>query len=97
MSDPRGGLAERREVVYTGRVQGVGFRYGTQQIAQRFSVSGYVQNRPDGSVHLVAEGSAQELDGFLAALAEHWGDHIRHAAVDRRPATGTFHNFQIRH
>lgn len=48
-----------------GRVQGVGFRYYTQQKAQQLNVSGYVRNRPDGSVYIEAEGEADKLEVFI--------------------------------
>ncbi|MBL8829940.1 MAG: acylphosphatase, partial [Planctomycetaceae bacterium] len=48
--------AIRRRVLFHGRVQGVGFRVTTRSIAQRFAVTGWVRNLPDGSVELLAEG-----------------------------------------
>jgi hypothetical protein len=39
---------ERREVLYEGNVQGVGFRFTTNRVAGRFDVAGYVRNLPDG-------------------------------------------------
>ena len=49
--------AEQREVYYSGRVQGVGFRYTVRSLASRMAVTGFVKNLPDGRVHLVVEGS----------------------------------------
>ena len=40
-------------VIFSGRVQGVGFRYTSNQIAWRFDVTGWVKNLPDGSVQMV--------------------------------------------
>jgi acylphosphatase len=78
---------ERREIHYHGRVQGVGFRYTTREIAQRFQVAGYVENLLDGSVHLVVEGEPDELDRFLAAVAQRLERYI--AEVDDRKQTPT--------
>ncbi|MBU1369363.1 MAG: acylphosphatase [Bacteroidetes bacterium] len=50
-----------------GRVQGVGFRFYTQQKAIELNLSGYVQNKSDGSVAIEAEGEAEKLDEFI-----HW-------------------------
>jgi acylphosphatase len=88
---------ERREVTYSGRVQGVGFRYTTRQLAQGRPLTGFVRNLPDGRVQLVVEGASGELDGFLAAIADRMSDHIRHAAIDVRPATSEFTDFEVRH
>ena len=45
-----------KRVLFQGHVQGVGFRYATHGLAQRFAVAGYVRNLADGRVELVAEG-----------------------------------------
>jgi acylphosphatase len=88
---------ERREVLYRGHVQGVGFRYRCREIASRFRVTGYVQNLPDGSVHLVAEGVPAELERFLTDVGAACEVHIRQAEIIRYPASGEFAQFVIRH
>jgi acylphosphatase len=92
-----GTTRQRRQVFYSGRVQGVGFRYTTTNIAARFDVVGFVRNLPDGRVELVAEGTQEELTAFLNEVSERMEHYIRSTAVDRRAATGEFHNFTIRH
>jgi len=86
----------RREVLYHGRVQGVGFRYTARHIAGRFRVTGYVQNLPDGRVRLVTEGAAAEVDRFLAALAAEMIDNIDGQNDETSPATGEFSDFEVR-
>lgn len=90
-------VTERRTVLYTGRVQGVGFRYTTQGIARRYDVTGYVRNLPDGRVELVAEGDRNELAAFLDDVRERMRTHIRDEKIDRGPANGEFGAFEIRH
>ncbi|HEV3343051.1 MAG TPA: acylphosphatase [Pirellulales bacterium] len=87
---------ERREVLYSGRVQGVGFRYTTREIAERFNVTGYVENLSDGRVELVAEGEPAEIDRFLAAVEERLARYIASTQIRSRPATGEFAGFFIR-
>ncbi len=48
----------------SGKVQGVGFRYHTKQIADELKVSGYVKNMPDGSVYIEAAGTDWAIDQF---------------------------------
>jgi acylphosphatase len=86
---------ERRTVYYTGRVQGVGFRYETRFLAHQFEVTGYVQNLDDGRVLLVAEGTKDELERFLAKIAEAMGRHIRNTSGSTSSATGEFNEFRI--
>lgn len=87
----------RRNVFYSGRVQGVGFRYTARQIAGRFAVAGYVRNLPDRRVELVAEGQTDEIERFLSAIAEAMEGNIRDAQSTQSPATGEFADFEIRH
>jgi acylphosphatase len=86
---------ERRTVHYSGRVQGVGFRYTVRQIATSFSVTGFVENLSDGRVRLVAEGARAELDQFLDKIAETMADYIRKAEPFISAATGEFDDFLI--
>ena len=48
-----------------GRVQGVGFRFYTNKKAVELNISGYVQNKPDGSVYIEAEGDETNLLTFI--------------------------------
>lgn len=86
----------RYEVCFTGRVQGVGFRYTTCQVAQRFDITGWVRNEHDGSVRCVAEGGFEELERFVAAVRESMVRHIQDASIQRRSASGEFTNFSVR-
>ena len=73
------------EIVYfTGRVQGVGFRYTALQVAKEFEVSGYVTNLTDGRVQLEVEGRDTEVVAFIVALEERMHGLIR--KTERTPA-----------
>lgn len=88
--------AERREVYYSGRVQGVGFRFTVRMVATRFDVTGFVKNLPDGRVQLIAEGRPDELQRFLAAVAAEMGRYVSDAQERAAPATGRFSGFDVR-
>jgi acylphosphatase len=88
---------QRRQVFYSGRVQGVGFRATARRIAQGYAVTGFVRNLPDRRVELVAEGTPAELDRFLADIAQTMVDYIRDARVNSSAATGEFTAFVVRH
>jgi acylphosphatase len=87
---------QRREVHFSGRVQGVGFRFTTHAIAARHSVCGFAKNLPDGRVLLVVEGEAEALDRFIAEVVDEMGRCIAGKDVVARPATGEFSDFEIR-
>jgi acylphosphatase len=57
----------RRYVVH-GRVQGVGFRYFVERVAQQLDLDGYVKNRADGSVEVYASGKTERLSEFRKRL-----------------------------
>jgi len=84
--------------LYTGRVQGVGFRYVTKTVATGFEVTGTVRNLPDGRVELMAEGSKEELEAFLAAIREsEVGGFIRQEQAVWAEAINEFSGFTISH
>ncbi len=92
-----GGSKIRQSVWFTGRVQGVGFRYTALSVAREFAVTGYVKNLPDGRVEAVIEGDPPDIDRYLAALREAMAGCIRHEESRESPATGSFHGFEIRY
>ncbi|HEX6213676.1 MAG TPA: acylphosphatase [Vicinamibacterales bacterium] len=57
-----------RRFVISGRVQGVGFRYFTQDAARREGLHGFVRNNDDGTVEAVAEGESEALERFERAI-----------------------------
>ncbi len=75
----------RCRVYYSGRVQGVGFRYTAQRLAQTHAVAGYVRNLSDGRVELVAEGDREAVDGLLAAIRGQMDGYIRDIQVVTEP------------
>lgn len=89
-------MAARLHVIFSGWVQGVGFRYTTEHVARGFDVTGYVMNLSDGSVECIAEGERAELEAFLATVSERLGSHIRGRDVTWGPARGNFDRFGIR-
>ena len=86
----------RMTVFYSGRVQGVGFRYTAKTVAAGFEVAGTIRNLPDGRVELTAEGRREELDAFRAALHDAGlAGFIRDEQVDWAGAKNEFRGFEI--
>ncbi len=87
----------RHELVhFSGRVQGVGFRYATLQVAKEFDVAGYVQNLPDGRVIVEAEGSPTEVEKFIGAVQERMHGYIRKTERKSAERPPSFVGFAIR-
>lgn len=83
-------------VLYSGHVQGVGFRYAAKTVASGYDVTGTVRNLPDGRVELIAEGARSELEAFRHGLHDGGLDgFIRDEAVGWSEAQGGFRGFEI--
>ncbi len=88
----------RHTVHFTGRVQGVGFRYTTRDIAANHRIAGYVQNLPDGRVRLVVEGKDADVERFVNEVTATMKRCVQHTAIDKSDATGEFADeFSIRY
>ena len=84
------------QVFYSGRVQGVGFRYSARSVANGFEVTGVVRNLTDGRVELIAEGSGDELQAFRQAIRESELEHfIQNEDVSWGEAKNEFRGFEI--
>ena len=86
----------RIRVVYTGRVQGVGFRATAAWCAKGLAVSGFVRNEPDGTVLLEAQGPAPEIDLLVSRIAERMGRNIARADKNEVPERTDEHTFEVR-
>jgi acylphosphatase len=87
----------RKVCHFAGRVQGVGFRFTSRNIAMRHNVTGFVKNLPDGRVQLVVEGPDAEVQSCIESIKERMTDYVHHIEESDLPATGEFPNFSIRH
>ena len=82
-------------VVYAGRVQGVGFRATAAGLAREYGLTGWVRNRADGQVELVAEGERGTVETFLRAVRDTFERHIRSETADWGPATSSYQSFDV--
>ena len=88
----------RVHCIVHGRVQGVAFRAATQRQARQLGVCGWVRNRPDGTVELLAEGEQVSVQQ-LVDWCQHGppGARVTQVQVDWQPLTGEFVGFEIRY
>lgn len=83
-------------IYFSGRVQGVGFRYTTMQIAKEFEVAGYVKNLADGRVLVEVEGRRGEIDRFVDAIEERMHGYVRKTERNAGQRVPQFSGFAIR-
>lgn len=84
-------------IFFSGRVQGVGFRWTAHSIASDFPISGWVKNLPDGRVELIAVGKKSDLDQFVEALKHRMRRQIVEHTLDTTPAVQHMPGFEIRY
>ena len=90
--------AKRLRAIVQGRVQGVNFRHYTRREATQRGLTGYVRNRPDGNVEVVAEGQAKDLESFLAFLrVGPRAAFVTDVDVAWADPAGTFDRFEVRY
>jgi len=86
-----------RQVYFEGRVQGVGFRFTTKQLAREYDVTGWVRNLPDGRVELEITGEVEEVDAFVQGIQESaLAHHIQNTQVNKIDLVTSHSGFEIR-
>jgi acylphosphatase len=88
---------QRQTCYFSGRVQGVGFRYTVQNLAIQYNVRGYVRNMADGRVELVMEGPEGEMKSLVDDVAQKMNGYIKRVDQSTAAATGEFEQFYVRH
>lgn len=84
-----------KHIIFTGRVQGVGFRFTAFNIAQRSKLTGFVRNLLDGTVEMVAQGHPDEIDNCVSDIEKSFEDYLRETKVEEIPPDPTYKEFKI--
>jgi acylphosphatase len=96
MTGEKGSSHQRLHARVEGRVQGVGFRYFVLMKAQALELTGWVGNRVDGQVEVLAEGEHEPLEKLLAALYEGpRGTFVMDVHYEWGVASGEFDHFGV--
>ena len=88
-------MKKQVHVYYTGGVQGVGFRFTAEDLAQELEVAGWVKNLRDGRVEIVAEAEEDILIDFLTRVSRHFSNYIQDVDAEWLDATGRFKEFGV--
>lgn len=87
---------QRARVYYSGRVQGVGFRYTAEGLALDLKLGGWVKNLPDGRVELLCEGPKQKIEELFSRIQKSiLGPHIKKADISWEKPTNEFTDFTV--
>ena len=71
--------------IFIGHVQGVGFRYTTKRYAQRHNIIGWVKNKEDGIVEMIAQGEKENLDALLKDINRIFKNYISDKTITNNP------------
>ena len=84
-----------KHIIFTGRVQGVGFRFTALHMANRHKLTGIVRNMPSGSVEMIAQGASDDIDDCIRDIQESFTGYIRETKVNEIPPEPQKKEFKI--
>jgi len=84
-----------KHIIFTGRVQGVGFRFTTHRIALRHQLTGWVRNLPDGIVEMFAQGTEQDITDCIEHIEEIFAGYITSTKTKDSTCDPAANNFKI--
>jgi acylphosphatase len=84
-----------KHIIFTGQVQGVGFRFTAQRIANRYQLTGFVRNLYDGTVEMLAQGFEQEIKDCINDIKSSFAGYIRETIINEIPADPKYKDFRI--
>ena len=84
-----------KHIIFIGQVQGVGFRFTAFRIANRYKLSGFVRNSPDGTVEMLTQGSPDDIDNCIRDIRDSLAGYIRETKVEEIPLNPQYTDFKI--
>lgn len=84
-----------KHIIFTGQVQGVGFRYTAHRIASRHRLTGFVRNLPDGEVEMFAQGAPGDVNGCIEDIKADFTGYIRQTIIVEMPLDPRYKDFRI--
>lgn len=84
-----------KHIIFSGTVQGVGFRFTALRTANRYKLTGFVRNLPDGSVEMIAQGETGDIGHCIKDIKQHFGSYISEAKILDIPVNPKYKDFQI--
>jgi len=84
-----------KHIIFTGRVQGVGFRFTARRAASRRQLTGYVRNMPNGSVEMLAQGRSEDIDDCIQDLKEYFAGYFKETSIEEIPPDPKHTDFKI--
>jgi len=84
-----------RHIIFTGRVQGVGFRFTALNVANRYGLAGLVRNLPDGTVEMIAQGTETDINDCIRDITESFSGYVKNTKITEVPPNPAYGEFKI--
>ena len=84
-----------KHIIFIGRVQGVGFRFTAHRMASRHQLAGFVRNLRDGTVEMLAQGPAEDIEECVQDIKESMAGYVRQTLIDDVPPDPKYTDFKI--
>ncbi len=84
-----------KHIIFTGRVQGIGFRFTALDIANRYRLTGLVRNLPEGTVEMIAQGPSDDIADCIRDIKEAFEGYIRETKTEEIPQDPKYTDFKI--
>jgi len=84
-----------KHIIFTGQVQGVGFRFTVLRAANRYPLTGFVRNLSTDSVEMLAQGNPDDIDNCLRDIKEAFAGYIRDTKIEEIPINPKHTDFKI--
>ena len=84
-----------RHIIFSGQVQGVGFRFTAFNMANRHQLTGFVRNLPDGTVEMLIQGTSGAIDDCIRDIKEYFSGYIRETKIKEIPSNSQYKDFEI--
>ncbi len=84
-----------KHIIFTGVVQGIGFRFTALRIAARFGLAGFVRNLPNGRVEMVAQGSPGDIEQCIRDIEEALTGYITETKIEEITPDSKYKDFKI--
>ena len=84
-----------KNIIFIGRVQGVGFRFTVFHMANRHQLTGQVRNLHDGGVEMIVQGHSDDIDACIRDIEESFTDYLSETRTEEIPCDPRYKDFKI--
>jgi len=84
-----------KNIIFIGRVQGIGFRFTAFDVANRYNLTGMVRNLPNGTVEMLTQGRPDDIDDCIRDIQESFASYITETKIEEIPINPEYKDFKI--